>query len=463
MPPLVSGRNGVGVFNSPVFLGNINGKDGEVKSNFIDNTEYYLTPYCFSPIIAAVLPVGGEVAVVLMDFDTTRIAIIGPGRLGTSFAYKFGRDNKRVTIYYHDAEVCRAINRDHLNPKHLTEDLAKRLGGMEQVPRLAPKVYATNNLERVIEDNDIIVLCLTMNKLPEFLNYLKPLIERKSGDTCLVSPIKGLTSDEITKELITPSQLINSNLGSLNYKYEIVCIGGPFFDVDIALGNPVCVTVAGKRGSANLIREELIRHNRRELTSYYNFDIVGVEACGSLKNVVANIKGVTDSLDLGDSIPGTIFARAGVEIRSLSMLLGGSFQAFQSQAGVGDMYVTVSSMASKNYRYGKYFYELYSGNPIETNLKVLARIDGTPEGPNTVRNVHRYLEKKNMYSPLFHCAYKIFNEGGTRRDIKEMIIQACQFDKRVKEFIGPVSRFFYRVIPNFWYRRHKGMMSNWDV
>ncbi|HPN09818.1 MAG TPA: NAD(P)-binding domain-containing protein, partial [Syntrophales bacterium] len=140
-----------------------------------------------------------------MDFDTTRIAIIGPGRLGTSFAYKFGRDNKRVTIYYHDAEVCRAINRDHLNPKHLTEDLAKRLGGMEQVPRLAPKVYATNNLERVIEDNDIIVLCLTMNKLPEFLNYLKPLIERKSGDTCLVSPIKGLTSDEITKELITPS------------------------------------------------------------------------------------------------------------------------------------------------------------------------------------------------------------------------------------------------------------------
>ena len=160
MPPLVSGRNGVGVFNSPVFLGNINGKDGEVKSNFIDNTEYYLTPYSFSPIIAAVLPVGGEVAVVLMDFDTTRIAIIGPGRLGTSFAYKFGRDNKRVTIYYHDADVCRAINRDHLNPKHLTEDLAKRLGGMEQVPRLAPKVYATNNLERVIESKISMIMKL---------------------------------------------------------------------------------------------------------------------------------------------------------------------------------------------------------------------------------------------------------------------------------------------------------------
>ena len=47
------------------------------------------------------------------NLDTTRVAIIGPGRLGTSFAYKFGRDNKRVVIYYHDPEVCKAINRDH--------------------------------------------------------------------------------------------------------------------------------------------------------------------------------------------------------------------------------------------------------------------------------------------------------------------------------------------------------------
>ncbi|MDP2725237.1 MAG: hypothetical protein Q8O44_03070, partial [Syntrophales bacterium] len=168
-------------------------------------------------------------------------------------------------------------------------------------------------------------------------------------------------------------------------------------------------------------------------------------------------------LELGDSIPGTIFARSGVEIRSLSKLLGGSFQAFHSQAGVGDMYVTVSSEASKNYRYGKLFYELFNGNPIETNIKVRGMIDGTPEGPNTIRNVHRYLEKKNMYSPLFHCAYKIFNEGVNRKEIKEQIIQACQFDRRRKEYIGPVSRAFYRLIPDLWYRRHKGLLAKLDI
>jgi glycerol-3-phosphate dehydrogenase (NAD(P)+) len=399
----------------------------------------------------------------LTNLDTSRIAIIGPGRLGTSLAYKFGRDDKRVTIYYHDTEVCRTINREHLNPKHLTQDLAQKLGGIDNVPRLAQSVRATNDLERVVDDNDFIFLTITMNRLPDFLNFLKPLIEKKAGDTCLVSPIKGLTSDEITKELITPSQLINNNLFNIKNKYEVVCIGGPFFDMDIMLGNPVCVTVAGKKGVAKIIREDIIRSNRREFTSFYNFDIVGVEACGSLKNIVANIMGVMASLELGNSIPGTVFARSGVEIRSLSKLLGGGFQAFHSQAGVGDMYVTLSSDASKNYRYGKLFFDIYSGNPIETHLKVLERIDGTPEGPNTIRNVHKYLEKKNMYSPLFHCAYKIFNEVGHKPDIKEQIIQACQFDKRIKEYIGPVSRVLYRIFPNWWYRRHKGLLSNLEV
>ncbi len=399
----------------------------------------------------------------LADLDTSRIGIIGPGRLGTSFAYKFGRDNKTVTIYYHDVGVCRAINQDHLNPIHLTQDLAKKIGSIDDVPRLAPKVFATNDLERVICDNDFIVLAITMNRLSEFLNYLKPLLEKKTGHTCLVSPIKGLTADEMTRELMTPSQLINNNLYNMRHKYEIVCIGGPFFDTDIALGNPVCVTVAGKKRVSTLIKNNIIKFNRREFSSYYNFDIVGVEACGSLKNIVANIKGLSDSLELGSSIPGTIFARSGVEVRSLSRLLGGSFQAFFSQAGVGDMYVTVSSEASKNYRYGKYFYELFTGNPIETDLKVREKIDGTPEGPNTIRNVYKFLEKKNMYSPLFHCAYKIFNEGGTRNDIREKIIQACQFDRRTKEYIGPFSRLLYRIAPNLWYRRHKGLMANLDI
>ncbi|MBW2631289.1 MAG: NAD(P)-binding domain-containing protein [Deltaproteobacteria bacterium] len=394
----------------------------------------------------------------MKNLDPSRIAIIGPGRLGTAFAYKFGRDEKDVTIYYHDTEICREINQTHLNPRHLTDDLARISGGMENVPRLSG-VTATNDLERVVEENDFIILSITMNRLRELLDYIKPLIAKKKGGTCLVSPIKGLASNEKTRELITPSQMIKGHLFDLKHKFDVICIGGPFFDVDIATGRPVCVTVAGDKRAAKTFNLNFLRLNRRELNSYYNFDVVGIEACGALKNIIANIKGAADCLNLGSSLPGTIFARSGVEIRSLVKLLGGSFQAFHSQAGVGDMYVTVSSEASKNYRYGKYFYELFDGNPIETSIKALKKIDGTPEGPNTIKSVHRYLEKKNMYSPLFHCAYKIFHEETNRDEIREHVIQACQFDKRSKEYIGPFSKLLYRIFPGIWYRRDKGFLS----
>jgi len=45
---------------SSLFSDNINGELKEVKSNFIDNTEYNLTAHGFSPIIAAVLIAGRE-------------------------------------------------------------------------------------------------------------------------------------------------------------------------------------------------------------------------------------------------------------------------------------------------------------------------------------------------------------------------------------------------------------------
>jgi len=399
----------------------------------------------------------------MRDLTLERVAIVGPGRLGTALSYKFARDGKEVALYYHNADFCRELNETRLNPRHLTKDLVRLSGTLEKVPRLPNNVQATNDLEKIVEENDTVILSVTMQRLPDVLTYLKPLMAQKKKPTLLISPIKGLASDEKTKSLVTPSQVIQNHLFDIPHKYELLCIGGPFFDVDIALGKPVCVTIAGNKKTARTVKKELIELNRRELAAFYNFDMIGVEACGALKNIVANLKGVFQGIHLGNSIPGTLFARSGVEIRSLSKILGGSFQSFYSQAGVGDMYVTLSSDASKNYRYGVLYYENYTGNPVETHMKVLEKIDGTPEGPNTIRNVHLYLERKNMYSPLFHCAFKIFNEIRKKDEIEERIIQACQFDQREKEYIGIFSRVLYRLFPALWYRRHKGILSRFQI
>ena len=82
--------------------------------------------------------------------------------------------------------------------------------------------------------------------------------------------------------------------------------GGSPFDIDIALGKPVCLTIAGRRKIAKIVKTQLLRCNRRELTSYYNFDMIGAEACGALKNIVANLKGVTECSYLDKSSRDTL-------------------------------------------------------------------------------------------------------------------------------------------------------------
>jgi len=212
------------------------------------------------------------------SLDTDRIAIIGPGRLGTAFAYKFSRDGKRVAIYYKDADFCETLNRERVNPSHLTEDMARRLGGSDRVPRFSSTVYATNDLERVIDENDFIFLSVTMDRLGEILDQIEPILQNKLTSTCFISGIKGLTAIETTCQLITPSQLIRNRFRNMGEKVSLVSIGGPFFDMDVALGNPVCLSVAGKRRICQTVQSEFLSANRRELTAFYNFDAVGIEA-----------------------------------------------------------------------------------------------------------------------------------------------------------------------------------------
>ena len=102
-----------------------------------------------------------------------------------------------------------------------------------------------------------------MNRLSGLLDYLRPMIAKKRGKTCIISAIKGLVADEKTKELITPSQMIQSDLNHIQHKFKVVAMGGPFFDVDIALGKPVALTIAGPRSVAQTVRKEVLNFDRR--------------------------------------------------------------------------------------------------------------------------------------------------------------------------------------------------------
>jgi hypothetical protein len=61
--------------------------------------------------------------------------------------------------------------------------------------------------------------------------------------------------------------------------------------------------------------------------------------------------------------------------------------------------------------------------------------------------------KRNMYSPIFHCAYRDLQRGTEPRGDPRGDPPGDPVRPPDPEYIGPVSRVLYRIFPNFWYRR----------
>ena len=143
----------------------------------------------------------------------------------------------------------------------------------------------------------------------------------------------------------------------------MVSIGGPFFDMDVALGNPVCLTIAGRKGICQIVRKRLpvptagthllLRFRRGRDRGW----------CPTSRPISRELR-ISSTSATRFPAPFLPFRRRGKIPLPTSR---GNFQAFQSQAAWRDMYITLSSDASKNHRYGRFFYELFTGNSIETS------------------------------------------------------------------------------------------------
>ncbi len=112
---------------------------------------------------------------------------------------------------------------------------------------------------------------------------------------------------------------------------------------------------------------------------YTNPDVVGVELCGALKNVVALAAGMVDGLGFGDSAKAGIITRGLAEMTRLGVAAGAHPLTFAGLAGVGDLIATCMSPLSRNRRAG----ELMGSGLAWTDAS--AQINGVAEGVSTVR------------------------------------------------------------------------------
>src|SRR5690606_6423601 len=85
---------------------------------------------------------------------------------------------------------------------------------------------------------------------------------------------------------------------------------------------------------------------------YLSTDMIGAEAGGAVKNVLAIACGIVGGRDLGRSAPAAGSQRGLAELPRRAVALGGEAQTVAGLCGLGDLVLTCSSPQSRNMSVG---------------------------------------------------------------------------------------------------------------
>lgn len=212
----------------------------------------------------------------------------------------------------------------------------------------------------------------------------------------LVSAAKGIEDGTFLRL----SQIISEETGE---ERLVAAVSGPSHAEEVGRGIPTGLVAASKdKKVAHRVQDALMCPTLRVYTSS---DIVGVELCGALKNVLAISAGMCDGLGLGDNSIAMLMTRGIAEMAELGSRLGGRKETFAGLAGVGDLIVTCTSRHSRNRRAG-----VYIGQGLSPK-EAMEKVGATVEGYYAAKAAVHLADKTGTPMPICREAYKILYEG----------------------------------------------------
>jgi len=129
-----------------------------------------------------------------------------------------------------------------------------------------------------------------------------------------------------------------------------VVLSGPNFAHEIAAGLPAASVVAGPDP---LLRARLIGLlGGPTFRLYGNDDPLGVQLGGAAKNVIAIAAGAVTGAGLGENARAALITRGLAELGRLVTSLGGRVETVAGLSGLGDLLLTCTGGASRNFRCG---------------------------------------------------------------------------------------------------------------
>lgn len=307
-----------------------------------------------------------------------KITMIGVGAYSTALTLMLSKKrNNNIMMWSENLEIAKDFNENHKVSK-IFPDL-----------ELPFNVNITNSFEEALKDSSLIFIAVAAKYVSSVCDGLKPYY-KKHIPICIAS--KGI--EEETGSFL--SDIIKNKLGTEN----ISVLSGPTFAIDMVNNEPTALALAGtNEETINIVKENLANDTLklRECS-----DLIGIQICGSIKNVIAIAAGMIKGLGYTESTLAFLINESLHDIKYLIDELGGDKKTVLSFAGVGDLLLTCTSTKSRNFSFGYTVGSTKDPKQIKEFLE-----NHTVEGYYTLSSIYKLVKTNNINLPIINLIYDI--------------------------------------------------------
>jgi glycerol-3-phosphate dehydrogenase (NAD(P)+) len=253
-----------------------------------------------------------------------RFGVIGGGAWGTALAQTLASDGSEVFLWAREAEVVDEINTRHENRLFLP--------GIA----LSPLIHATSDLWGLADLSPVLIVTPAQH-------MRAALREMPHNAQRLILCSKGIEAEshqlmhEVAREELPDS--------------PIAVLSGPTFAHEVAAGLPTAITLACEDQELAHALAQMV--SRPTFRPYATDDVAGAEVGGAVKNVLAIACGVVEGRRLGLNARAALISRGFAEMTRFGLAKGARAETLAGLAGLGDLVLTCSSTASRNFSLGK--------------------------------------------------------------------------------------------------------------
>jgi glycerol-3-phosphate dehydrogenase (NAD(P)+) len=301
--------------------------------------------------------------------NNRKIAIIGDGGWGTTLAIHLHKKRFDANLWSPFEDYAGILKKERENLKYLP--------GIK-IPK---DITISHSFEEITENAGLIILAVPSQYLREVLLKLSREINPKKH--IFLSVIKGIE----TKTMQRMSQVIYEILG----KVKLAVLSGPTIAREIAHETPSAAVVSSASKSiAEKIQDVMMSDYFRIYTDY---DMIGVELGGALKNIIAIACGISDGMGCGSNTKAAILTRGLAEMARIGTNLGAKKETFWGLSGLGDLVTTCSSSFSRNRFVGE---QIGRGKKLKD---ILSKMDMVAEGVKTCEATYKLAREKGIDAP----------------------------------------------------------------